>query len=187
MVFVWSNLTEGEPPRFIRIALDDTSIVFAAAPMVGLLLGLSSNHRALGEPLPIRGPLDRRAGDRSLSRGGLLLASGGEAALAATWRRGQPLSLLALLACWISGRSDLNAERCRISLNSLWPRLSRCSGSSPARRLARSSACWSMSRRCCPVARIVLSGATDITGCVRFDHRCTPRRPARRIWRSGDG
>lgn len=42
MVFVWSNLTDGEPPRFIRIALDDTSIVFAAAPMVGLLLGLSS-------------------------------------------------------------------------------------------------------------------------------------------------
>jgi ubiquinone/menaquinone biosynthesis C-methylase UbiE len=31
------------------------------------------------------------------------------------------------------------------------------------------------------------AGATDISGCGPFDHRCTPRRPARRIWRSGDG
>ncbi len=43
MVFVWSNLTKGEPHFTLsQVALNDTIMVFAFAPIVGLLLGLSS-------------------------------------------------------------------------------------------------------------------------------------------------
>ncbi|MCA1909574.1 MAG: ACR3 family arsenite efflux transporter [Magnetospirillum sp.] len=43
MVFVWSNLTNGEPHFTLsQVALNDTIMVFAFAPLVGLLLGLSS-------------------------------------------------------------------------------------------------------------------------------------------------
>ncbi len=43
MVFVWSNLSDGEPHFTLsQVALNDTIMVFAFAPIVGLLLGLSS-------------------------------------------------------------------------------------------------------------------------------------------------
>ena len=43
MVFVWSNLTDGEPHfTLTQVALNDTIMIFAFAPMVGLLLGLSA-------------------------------------------------------------------------------------------------------------------------------------------------
>jgi ACR3 family arsenite transporter len=43
MVFVWSNLTDGEPNfTLTEVAPNDTIMVFAFAPIVGLLLGLSS-------------------------------------------------------------------------------------------------------------------------------------------------
>src|SRR5512137_674459 len=43
MVFVWSNLTRGEPHFTLsQVALNDTIMVFAFAPIVGLLLGLSA-------------------------------------------------------------------------------------------------------------------------------------------------
>jgi len=43
MVFVWSNLVEGEPHFTLsQVALNDTIMVIAFAPLVGLLLGLSS-------------------------------------------------------------------------------------------------------------------------------------------------
>ena len=43
MVFVWSNLSNGEPNFTLsQVALNDTIMVFAFAPIVGLLLGLSS-------------------------------------------------------------------------------------------------------------------------------------------------
>lgn len=43
MVFVWSNLCDGEPNFTLsQVALNDTIMVFAFAPIVGLLLGLSS-------------------------------------------------------------------------------------------------------------------------------------------------
>jgi ACR3 family arsenite transporter len=43
MVFVWSNLCDGEP-RFTlsQVAINDTIMLFAFAPIVALLLGLSS-------------------------------------------------------------------------------------------------------------------------------------------------
>jgi ACR3 family arsenite transporter len=43
MVFVWSNLSDGEPNFTLsQVALNDTIMVFAFAPIVGLLLGLSA-------------------------------------------------------------------------------------------------------------------------------------------------
>ncbi|MFZ0269997.1 ACR3 family arsenite efflux transporter [Caulobacter sp.] len=43
MVFVWSNLTDGEPNFTLsQVALNDTIMVVAFAPIVGLLLGLSA-------------------------------------------------------------------------------------------------------------------------------------------------
>src|SRR3954447_8066849 len=99
MVFVWSNLTDGEPNfTLTQVALIDTIMVFAFAPIVGLLLGLSSivvpwTTLFLSVVLYIVVPviaaqLWRRA----------LLSSGGDKALASVLRRLQPVSLVALLA-----------------------------------------------------------------------------------------
>jgi ACR3 family arsenite transporter len=97
MVFVWSNLVDGDPHFTLsQVALNDTIMVFAFAPMVALLLGISS----ISVPWPtlilsvvlyiivpvIVAQLWRRA----------LLAAGG-LALARTLRRLGPLSLSALL------------------------------------------------------------------------------------------
>ncbi len=49
MVFVWSRLTNGHPLFTLsQVALNDTIMVFAFAPIVALLLGLSSITRAVG-------------------------------------------------------------------------------------------------------------------------------------------
>ncbi len=43
MVFVWSHLSEGEPHfTLTQVALNDVIMIFAFAPVVGLLLGLSA-------------------------------------------------------------------------------------------------------------------------------------------------
>ncbi len=43
MVFVWSHLSDGEPHfTLTQVALNDTIMVFAFAPIVALLLGLSA-------------------------------------------------------------------------------------------------------------------------------------------------
>lgn len=43
MVFVWSQLTNGEPHfTLTQVALNDTIMIFAFAPIVGLLLGISA-------------------------------------------------------------------------------------------------------------------------------------------------
>ena len=43
MVFVWSHLTDGEPHFTLsQVALNDVLMIFAFAPIVGLLLGLSA-------------------------------------------------------------------------------------------------------------------------------------------------
>jgi arsenite transporter len=43
MVFVWSRLTDGDPYfTLLQVALNDVVMVFAFAPLVGLLLGIAS-------------------------------------------------------------------------------------------------------------------------------------------------
>ncbi|PZQ64294.1 MAG: arsenical-resistance protein [Phenylobacterium zucineum] len=99
MVFVWSNLTRGEPNFTLsQVALNDTIMVVAFAPIVGLLLGLSAitvpwQTLLLSVGLYIVAPVVIAQALR-----GALLARGGEPALAATLARIQPLSLGALLA-----------------------------------------------------------------------------------------
>jgi ACR3 family arsenite transporter len=99
MVFVWSNLTKGEPLFTLsQVALNDLIMIFAFAPIVGLLLGLSAitvpwQTLFLSVFLYIVVPVLFAQVLRSA-----LLARGGEAAIGALLRRLQPLSLLALLA-----------------------------------------------------------------------------------------
>jgi ACR3 family arsenite transporter len=99
MVFVWSNLTRGEPHFTLsQVALNDTIMVFAFAPIVGLLLGLSSisvpwGTLMLSVALYIVVPVIFA---QILRRG--LLVNGGPDALSRLLGRLQPLSLAALLA-----------------------------------------------------------------------------------------
>jgi arsenite transporter len=99
MVFVWSNLTDGEPNFTLsQVALNDTIMIFAFAPIVGLLLGLSSISVPwatlfLSVVLYIVVPVIAAQLWRRL-----LLATGGEAALHRVLQTLQPISLLALLA-----------------------------------------------------------------------------------------
>ena len=97
MVFVWSNLVDGEPHFTLsQVALNDTIMVFAFAPLVALLLGLSSitvpwTTLILSVVLYIIVPVIVA----QLWRRTLLMKS--EAALANTLRSLGPLSLSALL------------------------------------------------------------------------------------------
>jgi ACR3 family arsenite transporter len=99
MVFVWSNLTKGEPHFTLsQVALNDAIMIVAFAPIVGLLLGLSAitvpwATLTLSVVLYIVVPvifaqfLRRR-----------LLAIDGQRALDSMLQTLQPLSLVALLA-----------------------------------------------------------------------------------------
>ena len=99
MVFVWSNLVKGEPHFTLsQVALNDTIMVVAFAPIVGLLLGLSAitvpwSTLTLSVVLYIVVPVVVAQIVRRR-----VLATGGEAALAALLARLQPISLVALLA-----------------------------------------------------------------------------------------
>ncbi|TAK48070.1 MAG: ACR3 family arsenite efflux transporter [Xanthobacteraceae bacterium] len=99
MVFVWSHLTKGEPHFTLsQVALNDTIMVVAFAPIVGLLLGLSAItvpwdtlmlSAALYIVLPVMAAqiIRRRT-----------LATGGAMALGRLLARLQPFALVALLA-----------------------------------------------------------------------------------------
>ncbi|GGF25831.1 arsenical-resistance protein [Youhaiella tibetensis] len=98
MVFVWSNLTRGEPHFTLsQVALNDAIMIVAFAPIVGMLLGLSAitvpwDTLALSVGLYIVVPV---LVAQVLRR--LILSSGGEKALAGTLARLQPVGLTALL------------------------------------------------------------------------------------------
>ncbi|AUD00112.1 arsenical-resistance protein (plasmid) [Bradyrhizobium sp. SK17] len=99
MVFVWSNLTKGEPHFTLsQVALNDAIMVVAFAPIVGLLLGLSAITVPWGTlvlsvvlyiviPVIIAQLIRRQ-----------LLATGGQTALDRLLARLGPVSLVALLA-----------------------------------------------------------------------------------------
>ncbi len=99
MVFVWSNLTKGEPHFTLsQVALNDLIMVFAFAPIVGLLLGLSAivvpwATLLLSVILYIVVPVIIAQAIRSQK-----LRNGGQTALDALLARLQPLSIMALLA-----------------------------------------------------------------------------------------
>lgn len=98
MVFVWSNLCEGEPNYTLsQVALNDVIMVFAFGPLVGLLLGVAAitvpwDTLLISVILYIVLPvvvaqLLRRA----------MLGSGGQASLDRLLARLGPISLTALL------------------------------------------------------------------------------------------
>lgn len=98
MVFVWSNLTRGEPHFTLsQVALNDAIMVVAFAPIVALLLGLSAitvpwETLLLSVGLYIVVPVIlAQAGRR-------LLLARGETVLQAALARLGPVSILALLA-----------------------------------------------------------------------------------------
>jgi hypothetical protein len=63
MVFVWSHLSDGEPHFTLsQVALNELIMVFAFAPIVGLLLRLRRSQ-CLGHALERGRALHRRAGD----------------------------------------------------------------------------------------------------------------------------
>ncbi len=99
MVFVWSNLSNGEPHFTLsQVALNDTIMVFAFAPIVGLLLGISAitvpwDTLLLSVALYIVIPVIVA---QILRRS--LLASGGQASLGRMLGLLQPISLISLLA-----------------------------------------------------------------------------------------
>ena len=98
MVFVWSNLVDGEPHFTLsQVALNDTIMVVAFAPLVGLLLGLSSitvpwDTLILSVVLYIVVPVIVAQIWRAA-----LLRQGGPAALSRMLSRLAPFSLCALL------------------------------------------------------------------------------------------
>jgi ACR3 family arsenite transporter len=99
MVFVWSNLTKGEPLFTLsQVALNDAIMIVAFAPIVGLLLGLSAivvpwDTLTLSVALYIVLPVAAAQIVRKY-----VIASGGDAALRRLLDRLQPASLVALLA-----------------------------------------------------------------------------------------
>jgi ACR3 family arsenite efflux pump ArsB len=104
MVFVWSNLTDGEPNVTLsQVALNDAIMFVAFAPVVGLLLGLSAisvpwDTLLLSVDLYIVVPVIiaqiwRRA----------VMAKGGEAALGRTLKALGPISLCSA-TIWVGTR-----------------------------------------------------------------------------------
>ncbi|MFD1746621.1 ACR3 family arsenite efflux transporter [Rhizobium helianthi] len=99
MVFVWSNLTRGEPHFTLsQVALNDAIMIVAFAPIVGLLLGLSAitvpwDTLLLSVALYIVVPVVL---SQLLRR--TILQKGGDAALSRFLNRLQPISLVSLLA-----------------------------------------------------------------------------------------
>jgi ACR3 family arsenite transporter len=99
MVYVWSNLSDGEPHfTLTQVALNDIIMIFAFAPIVGILLGLSAitvpwDTLFLSVVLYIVIPVAVAQLWRHW-----LLKTGGDASLQRTLNRLGPLSLTALLA-----------------------------------------------------------------------------------------
>ena len=98
MVFVWSQLTKGDPNyTLVQVSLNDVIMVFAFAPIVALLLGVTDigvpwETLVLSVVLYVVLPL--AAGIFTRSR---LIARGGEAAVSAFTARIKPASVLGLL------------------------------------------------------------------------------------------
>lgn len=99
MVFVWSNLCDGEPNFTLsQVALNDVLMVFLFAPLVALLLGVASvsvpwNTLLISVVLYIVVPvIVAQVIRRSL------IASGGQPALDRLLKTLGPISLIALLA-----------------------------------------------------------------------------------------
>lgn len=99
MVFVWSRLCGGDPHfTLAQVALNDTIMVLAFAPIVGLLLGVASIHVPWGTLLLSVAAYIVLPVVLAQAWRVRLLRRGGDAALQSMLSRLEPLSMLALLA-----------------------------------------------------------------------------------------
>ncbi len=100
MVFVWSHLTRGDPNyTLVQVSVNDAIMVFAFAPIVALLLGITEipvpwETLLLSVVLYVMVPL----GAGILTRRYLIRAHGDASAVDGFTARIKPLSILALLA-----------------------------------------------------------------------------------------
>ena len=100
MVFVWSQLTKGDPNyTLVQVSVNDVIMVFAFAPIVALLLGVTDiavpwETLLLSVGLYVVIPLAAGA----LTRWRLTTHGGGEAAVARFTSAIKPVSILGLLA-----------------------------------------------------------------------------------------
>ncbi len=99
MVFVWSQLTKGDPTyTLVQVSVNDVVMIFAFAPIVALLLGVTDipvpwETLLLSVGLYVAIPL--AAGYQTRRR---LVRQGGEAAVEAFKARVKPYSVIGLLA-----------------------------------------------------------------------------------------
>jgi len=104
MVFVWSQLTRGDPTyTLVQVSLNDLIMVFAFAPIVALLLGVTDidvpwQTLILSVGLYVVIPLIAGAATRRRLTGHVKRGETGAAALARFTHRVKPLSVVALLA-----------------------------------------------------------------------------------------
>ncbi len=98
MVFVWSQLTKGDPNyTLVQVSLNDVIMVFAFAPIVALLLGVTDLNvpwETLVLSVVLYVVLPLAAGVITRTR---LMAQGGETAVTAFTARIKPTSVLGLL------------------------------------------------------------------------------------------
>ena len=100
MVFVWSNLSDGEPNFTLsQVALNDVVMLFAFAPLVGASARIVEHRRAVGYARAVGRAVHRRAGDREpgLAAHAARRAAARRGSLACSTRL-HPVSLVALLA-----------------------------------------------------------------------------------------
>jgi ACR3 family arsenite transporter len=113
MVFVWSRLTNGDPLFTLsQVALNDTIMVVAFAPLVGLLLGISAITVPWGVklcrpseavldilPLPQSGPFAKEDGE-------LVIDSQGQRVAPASWLIAKRGSLEEGWSAWLDVTSS---------------------------------------------------------------------------------
>ena len=104
MVFVWSQLTRGDPTyTLVQVSLNDAIMVFAFAPIVALLLGITDlavpwETLLLSVGLYILVPLAAGAATRARLMSAASGKAAGEAEVARFAARAKPFSVLGLLA-----------------------------------------------------------------------------------------
>ena len=80
MVFVWSNLVDGEPHFTLsQVALNDTIMVVAFAPLVGVAARPVVHHRAMEHAGSVGRALYRGSGDRGAALAACAAGAGREA------------------------------------------------------------------------------------------------------------
>ena len=104
MVFVWSQLTKGDPNyTLVQVSLNDVIMIFAYAPIVALLLGVTDitvpwETLVLSVVLYIVVPLTAGVITRMYMTRGARNVAEGEATVAAFTARIKPFSIIGLLA-----------------------------------------------------------------------------------------